>query len=117
MDAVRRLIDRRHAVRYGVPDHAIGYARVRPGHATDVLDVSAGGALVEVAHRLLPGSFVDLQFERHAERAVLRGRVVRCLVAAIGADFVRYRGAVRFDRPLHWFPADDGDARQRGERP
>lgn len=100
--ARRRLIERRHAIRYGAPDHAIVYARVRPGHVIDVLDASATGIFIEAAHRLLPGTLVDLYLERGTERTALRGRVVRCLVTTVLAHRMRYRGAVCFERPLLW---------------
>ena len=35
---------------------------MRPGHWATVVDVSEGGALVEISKGLLPGATVDLQF-------------------------------------------------------
>jgi len=90
-----------------VQEHGIVRARVRPGHVVTLVDVSAGGALVEAEHRLLPGSSVEIQVESENRSACLRGRVVRCAVVRVRPDSVSYRGAIAFDRYLPWF--DDGD--------
>ncbi len=87
--------------------HGIVAVRVRPGHAATVLDVSAGGALVETEYRLLPGSSIDLQIETAARRTFVRGRVLRCAVSMVQRSSVRYRGAIGFDRQLSWF-SDEG---------
>jgi hypothetical protein len=73
-----------------------------------VVDVSAGGVLVETEHRLLPGSNVELQLEREHHREKVRGRVVRCSVARVRPEAVCYRGAIAFDCHLPWFTQDDG---------
>jgi hypothetical protein len=90
-----------------VQDHGIVRARVRPGHVVALIDVSAGGALVETDHRLLPGTCVELHVERENRSASMRGRVVRCAVARVRPAAVSYRGAIAFDRHLPWFE-DDG---------
>ena len=95
--------DRRQTRRFGTNDHGIVSARVRPGHDVAVIDVSAGGALVEGDYRLMPGTAVDLQLEASGERAAVRGRVLRCAVARLHPTSVCYRGAIRFDRHLPWF--------------
>jgi hypothetical protein len=100
---VEPLVDRRGAKRSRTPsEHGVVLARVRPGHAASVVDISAHGALIETAHRLLPGSFVDLHLESSRERAVIRGRVLRCSVASVLATCIWYQGAVHFDRSLSW---------------
>ena len=99
---------RRNRRRGSVQDHGIVRARVRPGHAVMVIDVSAGGALVETDHRLLPGACVELQVERENKSASVRGRVVRCAVSRVRPASVSYRGAIAFDRYLPWFGDDDG---------
>ena len=96
--------DRRLTPRHGrVEEHGIVSAKVRPGREASLVDVSAGGALVETTHRLLPGTSVELQFETSVERATIRGRVLRCAVARVRATSVCYRGAIGFDRHLPWF--------------
>lgn len=102
----RGTSNRRQAVRLvRFDDHRIVSVRIRPGHAAMVIDVSASGALLETAHRLLPGTTVDLHLETDSTRASLRARVVRCAVAAVRAASLSYRGAVTFDRHLPWLAA------------
>lgn len=97
------LEDRRTARRFcGPEDHGILLARVRPGHAACIVDVSAVGALVETHHRLLPGTSIELSVQTSDCRAALRGRVVRCSVARVEATKIWYRGALDFDWPISW---------------
>ena len=98
----RRASRRRH-----VEEHGIVAARVRPGRDVSLLDVSAGGALVETASRLLPGSAVELHLESRDRRVAIRGRVIRCAVSRLRSTTVWYRGAIIFDRHLPWFVDDD----------
>jgi len=74
--------------------------RIRPGHGATVIDVSAGGALIETAVRLLPGAAAELQLETVHRWATLGGRVVRCAVVRLRASSVSYRAAIVFDAPL-----------------
>ena len=100
-----RRVNRR---RRRVQEHGIVRARVRPGHVVTLIDVSAGGALVETDHRLLPGTCVELQVESENRSMSLRGRVVRCAVVRVRPASVSYRGAIAFDRHLPWFGDDGG---------
>lgn len=101
-------LNRRGSRRWcGVDDHGIVAARVRPGHSVSVIDVSAGGALVESARRLLPGTSIELQFQTANQHASVRGRVLRCAVVSLRSSAVCYRGAVVFDRYLPWFVEED----------
>jgi hypothetical protein len=75
-------------------------ARIRPGHTADVLDLCAFGALVDTAHRLRPGTFVELQIETPSYRAHVRARVVYARVSDLTADRVRYCGGLAFERAL-----------------
>ena len=78
-------------------------ARVRPGHRVHVIDVSAGGALLEAARPLRPGSDVEVQFERDDRRVRVSATVVRCGITAIHAERgPTYRAAVSFNDPLDW---------------
>ena len=83
--------------------HGIESARVRPGSAALLINISSDGALVETGQRLLPGSSVDLLLERSQYRASVRGRVLRCAVVRVQAASMCYRGAIAFDRSLPWF--------------
>jgi hypothetical protein len=102
--------ERRRSIRYShVEDHGIVSARIRPGHAATVIDVSAGGALVETPRRLLPGSTVEIQVERTEDRLAVRGTVSRCGVSRIHSTIVWYRGAIVFDSLLPWFPESNAE--------
>jgi len=107
--AADRPAERRRSVRWtGVDGHGVVSAQVRPGREITIVNLSANGALVETAHRLLPGTAVDVQLETSDCRAMVRGRVVRCSVAALGSSCVRYRGAIAFDGQVSWLTADAG---------
>ena len=115
-------VDRRQSRRRSLEEHSIVCARVRPGMDVALVDVSAGGALVETIHRLLPGSAIELQLDSGERRAAVRGRVLRCAVAGLRSGAVWYRGAIGFDRHLPWFLERDSgnqvpDARVRARRP
>ena len=106
--SIESAIDRRVALRHcRVEEHGIVSARVRPGHDVSLIDVSAGGALVEGRYRLLPGASVELQLETSQLTAGVRGRVVRCSVSRLRSTSVCYRGAIAFDRHLPWFVDDE----------
>lgn len=105
----RSGVERRQARRrLDTNEHGIVSARVRPGHRAKVIDVSAGGALIETTHRLLPGSPVELHVETRAHRTNVRGRVLRCAIVLVRPSWVCYRGAIGFDRQLPWL-VEDGD--------
>ena len=71
-------------------------AILKPGQDVTILNLSAGGALVESSLRMKPGARAELQL-RGPSRCVLRGRIDRCRVIAIQP--LRYEGAVIFDEP------------------
>lgn len=99
---IPRISDRREFPRVGDREHGILSARVRLGYRAAVVDVSAGGALIEISKRLLPGATVDLQIETASDRSTLSGRVVRCAIARLRSNSVSYRAAIAFDGP--WLP-------------
>ena len=82
--------------------------RVRPGYRATLINISAGGALIDTPYRLLPGTNVDLHVERNNYRASVRGRVLRCLVVRVRPSSICYRGAIGFDRCLPWFVEPEG---------
>ncbi len=94
-----RRLDRRHTA---IASHRILGARIRPGHHATIINVSAGGALLDSTFRMLPGAVIDVQFERADYRAHLRACVTRCAVERLEAGRVLYRGAVAFDARLRW---------------
>ena len=102
--AERRQTHRRQRLE----EHGIVSTRVRPGHHATLIDVSAGGALIETNHRLLPGAAVELQVETGTARASVRGRVLRSTVIGVQPSWVCYRGAIGFDTHLPWFVGESG---------
>jgi len=96
--------DRRRARRrQTINDHGIVSARVRPGREASILDVSAGGALVETTYRLLPGSSIELHVATNERRASVRGGVLRSAVVGVRATGMCYRSAIGFEHLLSWF--------------
>jgi hypothetical protein len=95
--------DRRAFHRAGAVEQRIVSARVRPGHPAAVIDISAGGAFIEISRRLLPGSSVDLQMDTAQRRTTtLRGQVLRCAVVRLRPASVWYRAAIAFDHQCPW---------------
>jgi hypothetical protein len=103
LDILERRLTRR---RQSVAEHGIVSARVRPGIDAAVVDVSTAGVLLETCHRLLPGTSIEVHFGRDARLPLVRGKVVRCVVARVGPDRVCYRGAILFDRRQPWLAED-----------
>ncbi len=105
----RTVIERRAASRFSTirrPEIAIG--RVRPGRPAQIVDVSAAGALIETGYRLLPGTVVELQLGDPVAVHLVRARVVRCYVARVDAQRIRYRGGLSFQERL---PLGQSDTR------
>jgi hypothetical protein len=75
-------------------------ARVRPGKDVIVVNISAGGALIDAPLRLLPGANVELQIETARRWDVVAGRVLRCAVARVRTNAVLYRAGIAFNAPL-----------------
>ena len=101
--------DRRQTRRHRqVDEHGIVLTRVKPGHHARLMDVSAGGVLIETNRRLLPGTSVELHMETESRRTSVRGRVLRCAVVRVRPTSVCYRGAIGFDRHLPWFVDTSG---------
>ena len=103
-DVARNDGERRVGSRHeGLEGHGIQSMQVRPGRRAMLINIGAGGALIETGHRLLPGASVDLVLERSHYRATVRGRVLRCAVVRLQSASICYRGAIGFDRSLPWF--------------
>jgi hypothetical protein len=99
---------RREQRRCGIGEHGIHSARVRPGIDARLLDVSTEGALIETACRLLPGRRLILQLKFASCAVALRVAVLRCTVFHASVDRITYRGALAFDRRMHWIADGDG---------
>ena len=76
--------------------------KLTPGRPARIVDVSAGGALIETESRLLPGTRVELQLGEPVVLHKVSARILRCHVARLDRERIRYRGAVAFDEPLHF---------------
>jgi hypothetical protein len=72
-------------------------ARLRPGQEVYILNISAGGALVESINRLKPGARIELHLLGPA-RCVVPGRIDRCRV--IGIEPMLFEAAIAFEEPL-----------------
>jgi hypothetical protein len=69
---------------------------------TLVRDISHAGAQIECAFPLILGSAHELRLHLGDDSVVVRARVVRCQIADIGRDLVRYVAGVEFvELPPH----------------
>ena len=95
--------DRRVDARFGLPPRTQVRATLRPGCAIILVDVSAGGALVEAPRPLRPGAKVHLQVLTTSKRFAITAHVLRCAVWALDPlAGVTYRGAVTFEHRVDW---------------
>lgn len=96
--------DRRIDARFGGDVLGSARATLRPGCIVTLIDLSAGGALVEAGRPLRPGAYVHLQLDRGGRRFTLAAHVLRCSISALdgGAGPV-YRGALKFERRCDTF--------------
>ena len=100
------LVDRRVDARFELPPCAEARATLRPGCAITLVDVSAGGALVEGRRPLRPGARVHLQILTTSQRFPIAALVLRCAVRALDPlAGVTYRGAVKFEHRVEWWAA------------
>lgn len=81
-------------------------ARLRPGRVALIVDLSSGGALIETDWRLMPGMRVEMQVGDPVPLFRIAGRIVRCHVALLGREGIRYRGALKFEEQLPIGEAD-----------
>ena len=73
-------------------------ATVRGGSVVVVIDLSAGGALIQAPKPLPPGSRVHLHVTTAHGKVSLAAHVLRCAVWALDPETgVTYRGALKFD--------------------
>ena len=74
-------------------------ASVKYGAEVRVLDISAGGLLLETQQALKPNSSVILELTGPDSPILVPSRVLRCRVASL-SDILTYEGACAFRRPL-----------------
>ena len=90
--------DRRRHSRIVGPDDAQGSLRLRGGETLKLLNMSAGGALVESTRRLLPGHRYALQWTSGETVQAVRGEVTRARVGRLHGDSgLAYEVALLFD--------------------
>lgn len=92
----RRLYARRRNFELGW----IRTARLPSAGAVSLVDLSAGGALVDSRVPLRPGSVLSLEIVGEGIDETVTLQVLRSHVAALRADGARYRSACEFERPL-----------------
>lgn len=91
------LTDRRSDARFP-PRRGATRATLRPGCPVLLVDLSAGGALVQAGRPLRPGARIHLQLVTEVRTFVLTARVLRCAVWSLDPhDGVTYRGALKFE--------------------
>ena len=94
--------DRRRAIRRQRAELSwLWGLRLWPGLDVALVNLSAGGALVETPTRLRPGARTVLRLTGVAGSWTVSGSVLRSWVAVIGPEHgVVYRGALVFDKAL-----------------
>ena len=88
--------------------------RLRAAGEVALIDLSAGGALIDAGVPLRPGALFSLEIVGGGLEAIIPLHVVRSEISALMADGARYRGALSFARPIELPgvhpPADLGTA-------
>src|SRR5262245_46502435 len=92
--------ERRGHLRLGPDDvRWLRSARLKYGPDVRVLDISAGGILVENDGQLRPDANIVFELSGPTNSILMPSKVLRCRVASF-ADVMRYQGACSFKRPL-----------------
>jgi len=101
VDAAQAVHERRAYQR--LRDHElewIRHARLSAGKGVSLVDLSAGGALLDSPVPLRPASLLTLEIIGQGIETSVQFRVLRCEVGAIGPAGPTYRGACKFTRLL-----------------
>ncbi len=77
--------------------------RIANHPAISLVDLSPGGALIDMPFQLRPDSRVTLEFRAASERMMLPFRMLRCYVTSLEGG-VQYQAAGEFERPFDWKP-------------
>ena len=97
------VVDRRSEARFDPPAIPDLQVTVRPGSAVILVDISAGGALVQAPRPIRPGSRVQLHVTAASQRLTIAATVLRCAVWSLHPqNGVTYRGALKFDERVEW---------------
>jgi hypothetical protein len=90
--------DRRGDPRYSWSAEDISRATLRPGCVVHVVDLSAGGALVQGTRPLRPGARLHFHLVLRQRSFGLLAHVLRCAVWTLDSrEGVTYRGALQFE--------------------
>jgi hypothetical protein len=79
--------------------HWLRGARLKYGADIRILDISAGGILLETEKALAPDANVVVELTGPDSPILIPSRVLRCRAASLG-DILKYHGACAFKRPL-----------------
>jgi hypothetical protein len=102
------LADRRNDARFRHAWLRAARATLRPGCLVVLIDLSAGGALVQANRPLRPGARVHLQLVSESRSTAVAAYVLRCAVWALDPEGgVTYQGALKFEHRFDWLPLDD----------
>jgi hypothetical protein len=71
--------------------------------AISLVDLSPGGALIDMPFQIRPDSLVTLEFRAASERMMLPFRMLRCYVTSLQGG-VQYQAAGAFEQELDWKP-------------
>ncbi len=96
--------DRRGDPRYSWSAEDISQATLRPGCVVHVVDLSAGGALVQGTRPLRPGARLHFHLVLRQRSFGLLAQVLRCAVWTLDSrEGVTYRGALQFEERCELF--------------
>jgi PilZ domain len=91
--------DRRSDPRFEWASEEITRATLRPGCTVHIVDVSAGGALLQTERPLRPGARVHFQIVTKLRAFSLVAKVLRCEVWMLDSlQGITYRGALQFEQ-------------------
>jgi len=90
-------------------------ARIKYGADVRILDISAGGMLLETSSQLAPDANVVVELLGPESPILVPSRVLRCRTASLG-EILKYQGACAFRRPLT-IPGLTGQRVARREAP
>jgi hypothetical protein len=79
--------------------HWLRGARIKYGADIRVLDMSAGGMMVETSSQLAPDANLVVELLGPESPILVPSRVLRCRTASLG-EILKYQGACAFKRPL-----------------
>ena len=77
--------------------------RIANRPAITLVDLSPGGALIDMPFQMRPDSRVTLEFRAASERLMLPFRMLRCYVTSLRGG-VQYQAAGEFEQQLDWKP-------------